>query len=66
MLWGFFGYVSRELEGGFWWPLLAVVPGLVVSVVVAARPAGPVYNKMLGVGALQLVLFAGLFHFGLL
>ena len=63
---GIYWLRQPELEGGFWWPLAAAVPGLVVSVVVAANPPGPVYNKMLGVAALQLVLFAGLFHFGLL
>ena len=61
---GYFWLGREGMEGAFLWPLLAAVPGIALSVVVAMNRPGSIYNRMLGVAALQLVLFAGLFHCG--
>ncbi|MCB1098650.1 MAG: 1,4-dihydroxy-2-naphthoate octaprenyltransferase [Verrucomicrobiae bacterium] len=48
----------KQWNGAFLLPLIAVLPGVVVTSGVWRHPPGSVYNKFLGIAAAQLLLFA--------
>ncbi|MFV1996335.1 MAG: UbiA family prenyltransferase, partial [Verrucomicrobiales bacterium] len=48
------------------YPLAALALGVVISVAVIRTEPGPVYNRFLGLSALQMLVFAILFSIGLI
>ncbi|MCC6883892.1 MAG: hypothetical protein IT576_17165, partial [Verrucomicrobiales bacterium] len=60
---GLLSLVQAWLTGEGWWalPALTLPLGIWLTRAVGLNPPGPRYNAYLALGALQMLLFAGLF-----
>lgn len=47
----------KQWPSGIFLPLLALVPGAIVTRGIWSHPPGPIYNRFLGISALQMLLF---------